>query len=428
MQTLINATYPWFDRLMSSYLGFHIPIWVWSVILVTAVGFGIATFFVAPLAGFTVYVERRVAGKMQNRIGPNRVGPEGLLQFIADGLKLLLKEDIVPARSDKFLFKIAPYLVFVGVFLCFVALPFGPGLVVADLNIGLFYILAVTSLVVIGILLAGWSSHNKWSLFGSLRSGAQMVSYEIPIGIILLIPVLWAGTMNLSGIVESQAGGIIGWNLFRGFGLGLLAFAVYFTAALAEGNRTPFDLPEAESELVAGYATEYSGIRFAVFFLAEYANMIAIGMLAAVLFLGGWNKSYSDVFFGGVVAYYLLITAFKSLSYFVKLLRRLVLPGSKHLAVLFNEVGSTDLSIVRHMILLCIGLAVAAFLYVVFGDLRVVRTFFFLCKSYAIVFVIIWLRWTLPRFRVDQMMSLCWKVLIPVSMVLVVAVAFVMAV
>jgi len=304
--------------------------------------------FVAPLAGITSWLERRVWARMQSRVGPNRVGPQGILQWLADGIKNLLKEDLIPADADAKLFSFAPYVVFMGFLCTFVVIPFGADLIVADLNIGILYILAVTSLVVVGILMAGWASNNKWSLLGGMRSAAQIVSYEIPAGLAILTIIFLAGTMSMQGIIKAQGWGPWDWFLFHNpFTFG--AFFLYFTAALAEGNRTPFDIPEAESELVAGYVTEYSGMRFLFFFFAEWGNLYVIGAVATTLFLGGWQVPPLPIFENSPVL-----------------------------------------------------LGVAQF-----------GTFFL--KAYMWVFVAMWVRATLPRVRVDQLMALCWKYMVPLS-------------
>jgi NADH-quinone oxidoreductase subunit H len=287
---------------------------------------------------------------MQSRVGPNRVGPQGVLQWLADGIKNLLKEDLIPAAADAKLFSLAPYVVFMGFLCTFVVIPFGGSLIVADLNIGILYILAVTSLVVVGILMAGWASNNKWSLLGGMRSAAQIVSYEIPAGISVLTIVFLAGTMSMQGIIEAQGWAPWDWFLFHN-PFTFAAFFLYFTAALAEGNRTPFDIPEAESELVAGYVTEYSGMRFLFFFFAEWGNLYVIGAVATTLFLGGWQ----------------------------------VPP-----LALFDD---------RPVLL-----GIAQFLM-------------FFLKAYLWVFVAMWVRATLPRVRVDQLMALCWKYMVPLSFV-----------
>jgi len=314
---------------------------------IVLVAIGVLSVFVAPLAGVTSWLERRVWGRIQSRVGPNRVGPQGILQWLADGIKNLLKEDIIPAAADKRLFTLAPYIVFVGFLATFVVIPFGSWLIVADLNIGILYILAVTSLVVIGILMAGWSSNNKWSLLGGMRAAAQIVSYEIPAGLAVLTIIFAAGTLSMQGIINAQGWRPWEWFLFYN-PFTFAAFFLFFTAALAEGNRTPFDIPEAESELVAGYVTEYSGMRFLFFFFAEWGNLYVIGAVVATLFMGGWQ-----------------------------------IPPI------------TENPILR-------------------GILEF--TVFFL-KAYLWVFVAMWIRGTLPRVRVDQLMSLCWKYMVPLSFV-----------
>jgi NADH-quinone oxidoreductase subunit H len=303
--------------------------------------------FVAPLAGVTSWLERRVWARMQSRVGPNRVGPQGILQWLADGIKNLLKEDLIPAAADKKLFSLAPYVVFMGFLCTFVVIPFGSQLIVADLDIGILYILAVTSLVVVGILMAGWSSNNKWSLLGGMRSAAQIVSYEIPAGLSILTIVFVAGTLSMQGIIKAQGWAPWDWFLFNN-PFTFTAFFLYFTAALAEGNRTPFDIPEAESELVAGYVTEYSGMRFLFFFFAEWGNLYVIGAVATTLFLGGWQVPpvTSDPILLGVLQF-------------------------------------------------CV----------------------FFIKAYLWVFVAMWVRATLPRVRVDQLMALCWKYMVPLSFI-----------
>jgi NADH-quinone oxidoreductase subunit H len=317
---------------------------VCAVILVTLMALG-------PIA--YVYVETKIAGFMQDRIGPKRVGPHGLLQTVADALKLMFKEAIYPAGADKKLFILAPCLVVVGAFLSFAVLPFGSRLQAADLNVGLFYVVAVSSISTVGLIMAGWASNNKYALFGAMRSAAQIVSYEIPAVMVLLTVVTLVGSLSLQDVVWAQNGGLTRWFLFRYFPLMPVAFVIFFTAGLAECNRAPFDIPEAESELVAGFHTEYSGFFFAMFFLAEYTEMFVISVVASVLFLGGWMAPHP----------------------------------------LLQQVGP-------------IGL----------GPL------WLLAKAWFLVFVMMWLRWTLPRLRVDQLMYVAWKVLLPISMVLVVAV------
>ena len=345
------------DSLIRKYAQVDPATWPWTqfvyLLAMGAISFAVIN-FAAITAGIFSWAERRVAARMQSRVGPNRVGPAGFLQWVADAVKLLTKEDLVPEESDQFLFRIAPYFVMVGFACVFVCLPFSHRLIVADMNVGIFYILAVTALIVVGIIMSGWSSNSKWSLFGAIRSAAQIISYEIPAGMALMIPVMLAGTLSTQGIIRAQGGWPWQWYVFNNPAT-IAAFLIYFISALAEGNRTPFDLPEAESELVSGYNTEYSGMRFSYFFLVEWGNMWVMSALASTMFFGGWqipglSAEHFDALTGG--------------------------------GAVLAEVAS---------------LAIFAF-----------KTLFF-------VFIVMWLRWTLPRIRVDQMMNMCWKYLVPTS-------------
>jgi NADH-quinone oxidoreductase subunit H len=318
--------------------------------------------FGAIFSGIASWYERKVAGRMQSRIGPNRIGFHGFLVWIADAVKLIFKEDLIPADADKVLFRIAPYFVIVGFALTFVVLPFGHSLIAADLDVGVFYVTSVTALVVVGILISGWSSNSKWALFGGMRSAAQVISYEIPAGIAIMVPVAMAGTLSMQGIIGAQGGAPWEWFIFRN-PAAFIAFFIFFTAQLAEGNRAPFDLPEAESELVAGYLSEYSGFRFAIYFLAEWGNLWVMSAVATTLFLGGWQ-----------------------------------IPG------VGPEVYEAARGQGTFPALAWFGLQAASF-----GV--------FALKSLFLVNVIIWIRWTLPRIRVDQMMTLCWKYLVPAAFV-----------
>lgn len=289
--------------------------------------------FIALNALFMIWMERKVAGRIQNRLGPTRQGPFGLFQTAADGLKLLLKEDIIPSQADKALFILAPVVIFSAAVALWIVIPFGPGLVVQDLNIGLLFIAAVTSFTVLSILMAGWGSNNKWSLLGAMRSASQLVSYEIPLVLAVVGVGMLAGSLRLSDIIAAQQNSV--WFVF----LQPIGFLVFLVASLAELNRAPFDMPEAESELVAGFNTEYSGMRWAIFFLAEYANLLASSAIAATLYFGGWSGP--------------------------------VLPPLVWLLI----------------------------------------------KTYAFVFLAMWIRWTLPRIRVDHLMNLGWYILIPLALV-----------
>ncbi|QNL52118.1 NADH-quinone oxidoreductase subunit NuoH [Olivibacter sp. SDN3] len=325
--------------------------------------------FLASFTLFAVYAERKIAGFVQDRLGPMETGKFGSLQTIADILKLLQKEFISPANADKILFAAAPVIVFVAVYLGFAAMPWAPSLAPAALNLGLFYVIAIISVEAIGVLMAGWGSNNKFSLLGSLRAVAQIVSYEIPAGIALIAAVMVTQTLNMQeitinqGILSNQEiwfigmwdvseiGGFLAWNIFQAPHL-ILAYIIYFIASLAECNRAPFDIPEAESELVSGYHTEYGGLRFAFFFLAEYCMMFLVSMIGVVLFLGGWNTPLPNI-------------------------------GSFEFAKWTTGMG--------------------------WG------VFWILTKTLLIVGVQILIRWTLPRLRVDQLMNLCWKVLTPLA-------------
>ncbi len=315
--------------------------------------------FVNVFALFAVWLERKVSAHMQCRLGPMEVGWHGVLQTLADGLKLFAKEDLVPRLADRVLFVLAPLVVFTGVFARFVPLPFGKSLITSDLDIGLFFIAAVGSVEVLGVIMAGWSSNNKWALFGTIRVATQMVSYEIPIGIAFVAVALAAGTLSLTGIVEAQRHSVLSWFCLRDPFLFTLS-VVYIIASLAECKRAPFDLPEAESELVSGFHTEYTGMRFAFFFLAEYAAMYLVSAVAVAVFFGGWCCGIPAI----------------------------------------DRIGEgADAS----------GFAVALGL--------AIKAMVFIGKAIGIVFVQMWVRWTLPRVRLDQMMYLCLKVLLPVSLV-----------
>ncbi len=346
---VIVGAIPIIASLLSTQIEALVPA-PYRVLVMKSIGVGATVAVLSLLPIFFIWFERKVAAHTQDRLGPMRVGWHGILQSFADGIKLLLKEDIIAENVNRPLFKLAPALVVAGTFAAFAVIPWGAGLVISDLNIGLLYIVAITSVNVIGILMAGWSSGNKYSLYGGVRSAAQMVSYEIPTVLILLVVVVQVGSMNLQDVVAAQQGGLFSWFIFRMYGLNLVAFVVLFICGLAETNRTPFDIPEAESELVAGFHTEYSGMRFAFFFLAEYGAMFLVSGVIAICFLGGWNG----------------------------ILPNSLLPGP----------------------------------------------LLFMSKALFLVFVQMWLRWTLPRLRVDQLMALCWKYLIPIAFVLLVAASF----
>lgn len=338
------------DRFFTATAAWGVP-WIVPTLVVMLIVVSVILGYISVAAMFMIWWERKISAHIQVRYGPMRVGGwHGWAQSIADGIKLLLKEDIIPAGADKVVFVLAPMVVFAASLAAYVTIPWAPGLIVRDLNIGLLYMISISSLVVVGIIMAGWSSNNKYSVLGAMRSAAQAVSYEVPLVLAVLGPVMMAGTMSMGKLVEAQSGrwfGVLpGWFVFPQ----IIAFLIYFTCALAECNRLPFDIPEAESELVAGFHVEYSGMRFAIFFLAEYANMFTVSAIATTLFLGGWQGPW------------------------------LALPG------LPREIA-----------------------HALFG------LFWFLVKCYFLIFVMMWLRWTLARLRVDQLMDFAWKVLLPVS-------------
>jgi NADH-quinone oxidoreductase subunit H len=315
----------------------------------------------ATVGGLGTYAERKISADMQMRQGPNRVGPYGLLQFLADGVKMILKEDIIPSNADKFTFILAPILCLVGVFATLVVVPFSSGFMLADLNVGVFYLVGMASLVGVAVFLGGYSSNSKWSMLGGMRGASQIISYEVPVTITILTIVLLAGGLSFGSIISGQSGMPHKWYIFHN-PFAFIGFFIYFISALAETNRAPFDLPEAESELVSGYHTEYSGMRFGFFALAEYIEVFVVCGVAAALFLGGYKFPFGDT---------LEITMVHKLG--------------------LNEMFAQNIS-----------------------QLLELLTFF--TKTLALYYVVIWVRWTLPRLRVDQLMTLCWKYLTPIAL------------
>jgi len=332
------------DLLLKFFSADTINYFVWPLIQI-----GLVVSLVAGWVAYATYLERKISAFMQARLGPMRVGPWGLLQPIADGLKLLVKEDFIPEKADRWIFFFAPYIAVASAFIVFSVVPFGPDwAVIADVNIGLLLVLAVSSVGVLALILAGWSSNSKYALLGGLRSSAQMVSYEVAMGLALIGGLMFARTLSLSGIVVAQASDSIWYVVYQPVG-----FMLFLISGIAENNRAPFDLPEAESELVAGFHTEYSGMRWSLFFMAEYAAMVVVSAVAATVYLGGW--------------------------YF---------PGLH----LLEDAGYHNL-------------------YVILSLLT------FLVKASAILYFYFWLRWTLPRFRYDQLMDIGWKWLIPSALI-----------
>jgi NADH-quinone oxidoreductase subunit H len=330
------------------------PFWT-TVIEMVVVGVVFILFY-AVVGLFLVYAERKVCAFIQNRLGPNRIGPYGIFQTIADLVKLLFKEIIPIKNADSLLFNIAPYIVIIVNFMALAAIPYAKGLHAIDFNIGIFYILAVSSMSVVGVLLAGWSSNSKYSLIGAMRSGAQIVSYELSIGLALITIVILSGTMQLSEIVEAQR---TGWFIFKGHIPAIIAFVIYVISSTAEINRGPFDMAEAESELTAGYHTEYSGIKFAFFYLAEYINMFIVASIAATMFLGGWMPFHIGNLEG------------------------------------FNRVMDF----------------IPPFIW-------------YIGKTFFIIWIIMLFKWTFPRLRIDQLLTLEWKYLLPINLVNVLVMSF----
>lgn len=311
------------------------------------IGIGIIVLY-AIIAMIMIFMERKVCAAFQCRLGPVRVGPWGTFQLFADVIKMLIKEVIIIRRSDRLLYEIAPFLVILASILTFACIPFNKGMAILDFNVGVFFFIAASSIGTLGILLSGWSSNSKYTLISAMRSGAQMISYELSVGIAIMTMVVFTGSMQFSEIVESQANG---WNLFKGHIPVLLTFVLYLIAGNAEANRGPFDLPEAESELTAGYHTEYSGMHFGFFYLAEYMNLFIISAIAATLFLGGWMPLHISGLDG------------------------------------FNQVMDY----------------IPGFVW-------------FFAKAFFIVWLLMWIRWTFPRLRIDQILNLEWKILLPIGL------------
>ncbi|MFZ4522684.1 MAG: NADH-quinone oxidoreductase subunit NuoH [Bacteroidales bacterium] len=342
----------WIDKFLYDLLP---PFWAIAVEMVI-IGVAILLFY-ALVGLFLVYAERKVCAFMQNRVGPNRVGPYGFFQTIADFIKLMLKELIYIKNADQLLFNLAPFIVIIASFMAIAAIPFAKGLHAIDFDIGVLYVIAVSSLGVVGILLAGWSSNNKYSLIGAMRSGAQIVSYELSVGLSLVTIIILAGSMQFSEIVEGQRDA---WFIFKGHIPAFIAFIVFLISSTAETNRGPFDLAEAESELTAGFHTEYSGIKFAFFFLAEYMNMFIVASIAATVFLGGWMPFHMGGWAG------------------------------------FNHIMDF----------------IPPFIW-------------YIGKTFFVIWIMMWFKWTFPRLRIDQLLTLEWKYLLPINLVNILIMAFI---
>jgi NADH-quinone oxidoreductase subunit H len=353
------------------------------------------------IAGYLTLLERKVLADFQVRLGPMRVGPHGLLQPIADALKLFLKEDIIPAGSDKAIFWMAPCVSTITGLAAFALLPFSAKLYVADVNVGLLVISAMSAVGILGIILGGWASNSHYSLLGALRSAAQLVSYEVALGFALLSGVMAAGTLSMQGIVRSQLDRGV-WGVFDNYCFMFVPFALYFVAATAETNRAPFDLPEAESELVAGFHTEYSGFRFALFFLAEYANLIVVCAVAVTLFWGGWLRPFPNVDWleTPLNAAFPVVLFVGTAPLTVRMAKKLKHRGQQFL-----------------LVLVALALAATGGMFIVPAiNHAIIGLFWFCLKVSALIYMLIWFRGTFPRFRYDQLMNIGWKIAIPIGM------------
>jgi NADH-quinone oxidoreductase subunit H len=390
--------------------------WATVYVLLVFVGLSIAVIAMN-------WLERKILAHMQVRLGPMRVGPHGLLQPIADALKLLLKEDIIPDGADKVVFWLAPFIVVLAAFTVFVVVPFGPTHAITDMNIGILFMLGVSSLSVLGIVTAGWASNSHYPLIGALRSSAQMVSYEVAMGLAVVSAILMTslnesrtGTLSMIGIVQAQQEQGI-WFLFKFFPLGIIAFGIFAIAMVAETNRAPFDLPEAESELTAGFHTEYSGFRWSLFFLAEYSAMIAVSSIAVTLWLGGWLRPFPNLLHGAT--WDLAFSFIPGITFL--LLGAMCFYNTarmpKHPLFKIQTLGLAGFGAVLALIGLLMFLPPVR-------D-RVGDIFWFSSKVAGFMYLYIWYRGTFPRYRFDQLMKVGWKVLLPTGLALLILTAVV---
>ena len=392
--------------------------WFWATVYVLLVFVGLSIAVIA-----MNWLERKILAHMQVRLGPMRVGPHGLLQPIADALKLLLKEDIIPDGADKVVFWIAPFIVVLAAFTVFVVVPFGPTHAITDMNIGILFMLGVSSLSVLGIVTAGWASNSHYPLIGALRSSAQMVSYEVAMGLAVVSAILMTslnesstGTLSMIGIVQAQQEQGI-WFLFKFFPLGIIAFGIFAIAMVAETNRAPFDLPEAESELTAGFHTEYSGFRWSLFFLAEYSAMIAVSSIAVTLWLGGWLRPFPNLLQGPTweLAFSFVPGVTFLLLGAICFYNTARMP--KHPLFKIQTLGLAGFGAVLSLIGLLMFLPPVRE--------RVGDIFWFSAKVAGFMYLYIWYRGTFPRYRFDQLMKVGWKVLLPTGLALLILTAVV---
>jgi NADH-quinone oxidoreductase subunit H len=386
-----------------------------AFIVITLIKLAVIAFVLLTAVAYLQWVERKVIAHIQVRPGPYRVGPHGLLQPLADVIKLITKEDMMPSYVNKPLYLFAPFLAVTMALLSIAVIPFGPAIEVAgyqtwmqltDLNIGVLFILAASSMGVYGIALAGWASNNKYALLGGLRSSAQMISYELPMALAIASPLLVSNTLSLRELVGSQAGSILHWNIIRGGQI--FAFFIFMIAAFAETNRIPFDLPEAENELVAGFHVEYSSMKFAAFFMAEYLNMVTVSSMATLLFLGGWEAPWPAEYGSRFVPSAIFIIAGLTALY-----------HGAHPARKLDKYTLTGFGV--------IFLVLAAVFALPIVQSWLMPLFWFCAKTGAILFAFMWIRGTLPRFRYDQLMGFAWKFLFPVAMLNLLVTGFVIA-
>ena len=381
---------------------------LWAFIYIVLIFLGLSVAVIA-----MNWLERKILAHMQVRLGPMRVGPHGLLQPIADALKLLIKEDIMPAEADPFVFWVAPLIVVITAFTVFIVVPFGPTHAVTDMNIGVLFMLGVSSLSVLGVVMAGWASNSHYPLMGALRSSAQMVSYEIAMGLAVVSAVLMTslnregtGTLSMIGIVQAQQAQQT-WFIFKFFPLGLIAFFIFAVAMVAETNRAPFDLPEAESELTAGFHTEYSGFRWSLFFLAEYSAMIAVSSIAVTLWLGGWMRPFAnglsgetwDLVFSLIPGFTFLFLAAMAFYNTARM--------PKHPYFRVQTMGLAGFGAILALI--------GVILFIPLVRDRIQDIFWFTAKVAVFMYMYIWCRGTFPRYRFDQLMKVGWKVLLPIG-------------
>jgi len=381
----------------------------WALVYIMLVFVGLSVAVIA-----MNWLERKILAHMQVRLGPMRVGPHGLLQPIADAIKLLLKEDIMPAEADGLIFWVAPFVVVLAAFTVFVVVPFGPTHAITDMNIGILFMLGVSSLSVLGIVMAGWASNSHYPLIGALRSSAQMVSYEVAMGLAVVSAILMTslnaegtGTLSMIGIVQAQQAQHE-WFIFKFFPLGLVAFFIFAVAMVAETNRAPFDLAEAESELTAGFHTEYSGFRWSLFFLAEYSAMIAVSSIAVTLWLGGWLRPFPNLLSNST--WDLVFSLFPGITFlfFAAICFYNAARMPKHPLFRIQTVGLAGFGIVLGLI--------GVILFIPAVSIRAQDIFWFAAKVAGFMYMYIWYRGTFPRYRFDQLMQMGWKVLLPMGL------------